>query len=171
MLTTTHFEEVLGALRETRQLTFDMLEALTPEQLVAKLPRPDLDTFGKHFQELGDTQESYALAVVSGEIDFGSIPTQFDYKLIGSKQRLREFLEGHDRRLSEYLEGRDGDRLIKWEGGEQITLAEHLSRMVRHEVFHHGQFAIFAYHLHVRFPKSWADTWVLPTKVGELYRN
>lgn len=171
MLTTTHLDEVVESIREARRLTFDLLEALTPAQLGAKLPRPDLDTFGKHFQELGDTQESYALAVTSGVMDFGTIPTRFDYELIGSRRRLREFLEERDRRLFRALEGKQGDEAIRWEGGEEVSLAEHLSRMVRHEVFHHGQFAVFAYHLGVGFPRSWAETWVLPAKGGELYEN
>jgi hypothetical protein len=168
---TIYLDELVQAHHDTRQMTFDLLEALTTAQLSAPLPRPDLDTFGKHFQELGDTQESYALAIDSGTIDFSTIRTEIDYELVVSKQGLRQFLEAKDRQMEALLAGRSGDESIRWEDDEMITLVEHLSRMIRHELFHQGQFAAYAYLLNVPFPKSWVDTWVLPSKKGQLYSN
>jgi hypothetical protein len=166
-----YFAEIVQAHRETRQMTFDLLEALSAAQLSAPLPRPDLDTFGKHFQELGDTQESYALAIDSGTIDFSTIRTEIDYDLVVSKERLRQFLEAKDQQIDALLAGRSGDEMIRWDDGEAITLVEHLSRMIRHELFHQGQFAAYAYLLKVPFPKTWVNTWVLPAKKGQLYNN
>jgi uncharacterized damage-inducible protein DinB len=166
-----YFAEIAQAHRETRQMTFDLLDALTAEQLSAPLPRPDLDTFGKHFQELGDTQESYALAIDSGVIDFSTIRTEIDYELVASKARLRQFLEAKDREMEALLVGRSGDEMIRWEDDEAITLVEHLSRMIRHELFHQGQLAAYAYLLKIPFPNSWISAWVLPAKKGQLYSN
>ncbi|HEX8091266.1 MAG TPA: hypothetical protein VF762_20590, partial [Blastocatellia bacterium] len=92
MMQPIYLDEVMEAFRDTRGMTFDLLDSLSSSQLAEALPRPDLDTFGKHFQELGDTQESYALAIVSGVMDFGTIRTEIDYELIGSKDLLRQFL-------------------------------------------------------------------------------
>lgn len=168
---TIYLDEIVQAHRDTRQMTFDLLEQISVQQLSAPLPRPDLDTFGKHFQELGDTQESYALAISAGEVDFSTIRTEIDYELVSSKQRLRQFLEAKDQQMYELLAGRSGDELVRWDDGEAITLVEHLSRMIRHELFHHGQFAAYVYLINVAFPKSWVDTWVLPSKKGQLYTN
>ena len=168
---TIFLDEIVQAHRDTRQMTFDLLEALSAAQLSAPLPRPDLDTFGKHFQELGDTQESYALAIDSGAVDISTIRTEIDYEMVGSKERLRQYLEAKDRQMYDLLAYRSGDETVRWDDGEAITLVEHLSRMIRHELFHQGQFAAYAYLLKIPFPKSWVDTWVLPSKKGQLYTN
>jgi len=41
--------------------------------------------------------------------------------------------------------------------------------MTRHEIFHHGQFAAYAWLNGIQFPASWVETWVLPSHPGELY--
>ncbi len=166
-----HLSEAIKSFQDTRQMTYDLLDVLTPAQLVEKLPRPDLDTFGKHFQELGDTQEAYTLGIINGVMDFGVMPTRIDYELVASKERLKAFLQEKDRLLYQELKGRTADQVIEWEEGEKISLAEQLSRLVMHETFHHGQLASYAYLLGISFPKSWIATWVLPSRAGELYRN
>jgi hypothetical protein len=169
METKTHLDEAVSGFREARQLTYDLLTSLNDQQLVKTLPRPDLDTFGKHFQELGDTQESYALGIHSGVMDFSTIRTYIAADLVSSQERLLSFLQGHDDRLQEILSATISDAVVVWPGGEQISVVEHLGRLTRHEVFHHGQLAAFVYLRHLRFPKSWIDTWVLPSHSGELY--
>lgn len=169
MTTKNYCEEAISGFREARQLSFDLLASLTDEQLVEGLPRPDLDTFGKHFQELGDTQESYALGIESGLMDFSTIRTFIDISLVTSRRRIREFLAGHDARLAEILSATSPNALVQWPGGEKVSVVEHLGRLTRHEIFHHGQFAAFIYMKKLRFPKSWVDTWVLPSCSGELY--
>lgn len=167
--TKTYYEEAICGFREARQLTYDLLAMLSDRQLVADLPRPDLDTFGKHFQELGDTQESYALGIQSGVMDFSTIRTYIDADLVSSKERIHAFLLSQDAKLEEILSAVSQKASVKWPGGEDVSLAEQLDRLTRHEIFHHGQFAAFIYLKKLRFPKSWVDTWVLPSRAGELY--
>lgn len=166
-----YLTEAMEAFEEARRMTYDLLAALPPEGLARKFSRPDLDTFGKHFQELGDTQACYSEAISRGEIDFASIRDRIDYDLVGSADRLEAFLRGKDAEMSAALGEARPDREIRWPGGETVSLVEHLSRMTRHETFHHGQFVIFAYEIGLRFPESWVETWALPSKPGGLYRN
>jgi hypothetical protein len=161
--------EAISGFQEARQLTYDLLSLLSDRELAESLPRPDLDTFGKHFQEMGDTQESYALGIHSGVMDFSTIRTYIVPELVSSRKRLRSFLEGHDARLQEILTTTEPDALIAWPEGERISVVEHLGRLIRHEIFHHGQLAAFVYLKNLRFPKSWVATWVLPSRPGELY--
>lgn len=163
--------QAIEAVRETRQLSYDLLGALTAEQLAHRFRRPDLDTFGKHFQELGDTQACYGAAVRTGQIDFATIRNEFDHDLVASSARLRAFLEAGDESLRQALEGRSAEDVIVWPGGERVGLVEHLSRLSRHETFHQGQFAIFLYELGASFPESWVETWAMPVRSGDLYRN
>lgn len=165
-----YLDEAIESFRETRQLTYDFLNALTDEQLTQKLPRPDLDTFGKHLQELGDTQESYALGIARGAMDFGTIRSMIDYTMVQSKELLQSFLRKKDEQLFDNLKDHRSEQVIRWDG-EEISLVEHLSRLSRHELFHHGQFVTLAYQIGVPFPESWVNTWVLPSRSGELYKN
>ena len=162
-------EESLEGFREARRLTYDFLEILTGDKLVAALPRPDLDTYGKHIQEMGDTQESYALGIRSGCMDFSSIRTHIDDALVRSKDNLRAFLENCDAQFEEIVAAAGPDARILWPGNERVSVAEQISRLTRHEIFHHGQFAAYAWLNNVRFPVSWVETWVLPARPGELY--
>lgn len=162
-------DEALSAFREARKLSYDFLAGLSRDQLTRTLPRPDLDTFGKHFQELGDTQESYALGIRNGTMDFSTIRTVFDYEMIRSADALREFLQTCDAHLERVVAAAPEDAEVLWPEDERISIPEQLSRLTRHEVFHHGQFAAYAYLHQIPFPQSWIDTWVLPERPGQLY--
>jgi hypothetical protein len=169
MTSAQYVEEALNGFREARRLTYDMLAALSYEQLTKRLPRPELDTFGKHMQEMGDTQESYALGIKTGTMDFSTIRTRIDRSLVNSAQSLQEFLENMDAQLEEIVGAADPDATVTWPEDEVISIAEQLSRLARHEIFHHGQFAAYAWLHGIRFPKRWVETWVLPSHPGELY--
>lgn len=169
MSSQTYFAEALDGFREARRLTYDFLNALNFERLVQLLPRPDLDTFGKHIQELGDTQESYALGIRNGTMDFSTIRTHIDQELVRSKDKLCEFLENCDAEFEDIVAAAGPDSTVGWPGNECISIEEQISRLTRHEIFHHGQFAAYAWLHGVEFPASWLETWVLPRHPGELY--
>ena len=169
MKNSAYLDEALGGFREARKLTYDLLRSLSDRALVEHLPRPDLDTFGKHFQELGDTQESYALGIHSGTMDFSTIRSYIDTDLVTSQKGLLAFLQRHDARLEEIVSAVGPTAAVQWPGGEEVSVVEHLGRLTRHEIFHHGQFAAFIYLQNHSFPASWVETWVLPSRAGELY--
>jgi hypothetical protein len=162
-------DEAVEVFAEVRGLSYDFLAALSPARLTMQLPRPDLDTFGKHFQELGDVQDCYVTALRRGVMDFGVIRHSFDQALIRDKDSLASFLRSKDEAMGELLAGCDCGRRIAWAEGDSVSLVEFLSSLTRHEIFHHGQMVAFAYQAGVPLPASWTEQWALPTRAGELY--
>lgn len=143
-----------------RQLTYELLERLTEEQLQAAWPRPGLDTFSKHFQEMSAVQQAFILAMKTGIMDFSTVPDVFSFIDIYDKKKLKTILQQSDLQLEEAFAG-EVSAFVKWDDIE-LPIEGHLVNLISHEVFHHGQMTLAMYYLKIPIPDSWQFNWALP---------
>ncbi len=160
-----NLRRVLSSWRFYRSHTLDFLEILTEEEIRRKLPRPGLDTFGKHFLEMAEVQKSYVRALETGKIDF-SVGNYDQPEIYDTKSKLRAHFKKMDDYMVKVLENvEDVDREIDWElGKENPNILEHLQFLIQHEILHHGQLIAFAYVCDFPIPKSMVKTWAFPLK-------
>ena len=142
-----------------RKLTYDLVEALREEDLARKLDRPGLDTPAKQVQEMVSVQEAFGVALISGVMDFSSVP-DVDKFSGPKKPRLLALLKDADRRFEELLTG-EVQSSVRW---DEMALAPevHMCNLISHEVFHQGQLALASYIYGVALPESWTYNWALP---------
>lgn len=154
---------VLSSWRFYRSHTLDFLEILTEEEICYKLPRPGLDTFGKHFLEMAEVQKSYTKALETGKIDF-SVGNYEQPKIYKKKSKLRAHFEKMDDYMVRTLERiKNGSREIDWGlGKDNPNVLEHLQFLIQHEILHHGQLVAFAYLFNLPIPESIVNTWAFP---------
>lgn len=154
---------VLSSWRFYRSHTLDFLEILTEEEICFKLPRPGLDTFGKHFLEMAEVQKSYTKALETGKIDF-SVGNYDQHEIYEKKSKLRaHFLKMDEQMVTVLKRIKVIDRRIDWGLGEDNPdILEHLQFIIQHEILHHGQLVAFAYLLSLPIPESIINTWAFP---------
>ena len=143
----------------TRALTFDLLHSL-PYAVMNFSPHPDFGTFARQIRHLGDIQACYLLALQTGTMDFSARSRQ--RALEQSKDHLDAYLQDLDGQLSDLLRGQSPERQAKpiaWEG-EQVTVLQHLMRLLQHESLHHGILAFYAKIADLPLPPSWR-AWAL----------
>lgn len=158
-----NLERILSGWRFYRSHTLDFLAILTEDEICYKLPRPGLDTFGKHFLEMAEVQKAYIKALETGKIDF-SVGNYEQPKIYKKKSRLRAHFKKMDNYMVRVLKGiRDVNRKIDWGlGKENPSVLEHLQFLVQHEILHHGQLVAFAYLFSLPIPESMVNTWAFP---------
>jgi len=158
-----NLQRVSSSWRFYRSHTLDFLEMLTEEKICYKLPRPGLDTFGKHFLEMAEVQKSYTKALETGKIDF-SVGNHEQPKIYKRKSKLRAHFEKMDHYMVRTLERiRDVSREIDWGlGKDNPNVLEHLHFLIQHEILHHGQLVAFAYLFSLPVPESIVNTWAFP---------
>jgi len=151
-----------------RRLTYDLLEQLTEEELQRQWPRPGLDTFSKHFQEMAIVQLAFISALTVGEtgvMDFSSVPDVFAFSQENDKAKLKHLLTAADQKLADALNG-EVNAVVRWDDIE-IPVEGHLNNLVSHEVFHQGQMTLALYLLQLPIPESWQFNWALPPSVDK----
>lgn len=149
-----------------RRLTYDLLEQLTEQDLQRQWPRPGLDTFSKHFQEMASVQLAFISALTTGEtgvMDFLTVPDVFAFPQENDKIKLKHLLTVADQKLEAALSS-EVNAVVRWDDIE-IPVEGHLNNLVSHEVFHHGQMTLALYALQLPIPKSWQFNWALPPSV------
>ena len=158
-----NLQRVSSSWRFYRSHTLDFLEMLTEEEICYKLPRPGLDTFGKHFLEMAEVQKSYIKALETGKIDF-SVGNYEQPEIYEKKSKLRAHFEKMDDYLVRTLERiKDVSREIDWGlGKDNPNVLEHLQFLIQHEILHHGQLVAFAYLYSLPIPESIVNTWAFP---------
>lgn len=156
-----HFLQGFGV---NRQLTYDLLWQLTEDELQRQWPRPGLDTFSKHFQEMAAVQLAFISAMKTGVMDFSSVPDVSAFKQQNDKAKLKELLAFADKDLEDALGG-EVEALVKWDEIE-IPVEGHLVNLISHEVFHQGQMTLALYSLKLSIPESWRFNWALPPSVS-----
>ena len=156
-------ERILSGWRFYRSHTLDFLELLTEEEICYKLPRPGLDTFGKHFLEMAEVQKSYIKALETCKIDF-SVGNYDQPEIYKKKSKLR----AHFKKMDDYMvkvlkEIKDFDKVINWGlGKDNPNVFEHLQFLIQHEILHQGQLVAFAYLFSLPIPESIVNTWAFP---------
>jgi uncharacterized damage-inducible protein DinB len=153
----------LQAFGVNRRLTYDLLEQLTEEELQREWPRPGLNTFSKHFQEMASVQLAFISALTTGVMDFSSVPDVFAFPQENDKSKLKHLLTVADQKLEAALSG-EVNAVVRWDDIE-IPVEGHLNNLVSHEVFHQGQMTLALYLLQLPIPQSWQFNWALPAFV------
>jgi len=158
-------ETLFYAWQETRQLTYDFVNAIPYDILIRKLPRPGLDTFAKHLKEMALVQEVYVDVLEGKPLDFSVVEGitfgKEDY-VPTNKEEVINLLRNADKRFFETLK-----KIKNWNEkvevfGTKLPKYAIVELMIRHETFHQGQFVAFCYILNVKPPQSWIDAWALP---------
>lgn len=138
----------------TRQLTYDLLAAL-PYAVLNFSPHPEFGTFARQIRHIGDVQACYLMGLDTAKMDFGARPHQ--RALEQSKDHLERYLRDLDVQLTQALRSLGGEgavRHIAWED-EEITVLQHLMRLLQHETLHHGMLALYAKVADLPLPPSW----------------
>ncbi len=166
-----NLQRILSNWKFCRSHTLDFLEILTEEEICYKLPRPGLDTFGKHFLEMAEVQKAYIKALETGKIDF-SVGNYDQPEIYKKKLKLRAHFKKMDDYMVNVLKGiKDVNREIDWGlGKENPNVLEHLQFLIQHEILHHGQLVAFAYLFSLPIPESIVTTWAFPLNETQKMR-
>jgi hypothetical protein len=153
-------ENALAAWRRHHQMTYSLLKQLSEKQLTHELPRPGLNTFTKHFEEMAEVQQDYARAFQSHILKFteGSV-----YKGLSTRDELGAAFARADQAVEEGIAACLPDQPIDI-FGVAGTRADLVQTLLHHELFHHGQFSIFSYEMRFNLPKDWRDFWWIPAR-------
>lgn len=152
--------DLLTVWEETRWNSTEFIKSLGDEGLKKALPRPGLNTFCKHFQEMIDAQEVYVMAIEEGEMKFDAMMAMEDYSGEESAKNLLKRMEELDIKLVEAVKQATDDLMINWPDGEQ-SLVYTLSNLCVHEILHIGQLVAFCYPTRVPLPESIVESWFL----------
>lgn len=148
------------AWRHTRGLTYDLLRAL-PYAVMNFSPHPEFGTLIRQIRHAADIQFCYLTALQTRVMDFSIQPR--DRSLERSKEALDAALTQLDEQLYEALRTLSADALgepIRWDDAN-VSLMEHLLRLLQHETLHHGMWVFYAKIADLPLPESWARAWAL----------
>ncbi len=151
----------LTAWKRHHDMTYSALDQLTEEQLYAPLPRPMLNNFAKHFEEMADVQRAYALAFHSGKLDFSMLSAEKPYPGASTKAELKALMARTDKSIFDGVAAAPPDRPIDI-FGMQGSRGDLIQTLLHHELFHQGQFYIFSNALKFDLPVDWRDFWWIP---------
>lgn len=157
----TILANAVAAWKRHHDMTYSVLDELTEEQLYAPLPRPMLNNFAKHFEEMADVQRAYARAFHSGKLDFSMLSKEKPYTGESTKAQIREFMADADKQIHDGIAACPPDRPIDI-FGVQGSRADVVQTLLHHELFHQGQFYIFSNALKFDLPADWRDFWWIP---------
>ena len=153
-------ENAIAAWQRHHRMTYSLLDQLTDEQLYQELPRPGLNQFARHFEEMAEVQNDYARAFHTHTLKFteGSI-----YTGESTREELRAGFQAADEAIFAGIEACPPDQPIDIFGvrGSRPDLVQTL---LHHELFHHGQFSTFSYEMAFNLPKDWRDFWWIPAR-------
>ena len=156
-------KDIQGAIKEwgfARANTVAFIKQLGDEGLRIKLPRPALDTFCKHFEEMIAVQEAYVEAISTSEMSFDNCKSDYDYKGLSTAEELLHKIEEADKKMLEVLSKVDVNSEVSW-WGEPKTVTNHISSQVSHETLHLGQLIAFCHVLDVKIPQDVVGAWAL----------
>jgi len=134
-----------------RGLSLTLLGCLTNSEL-SYTPGASLGPFWKQFRHVGGVQECYMEALTTGKIRFAYQDKHYHGGT--SKDALLTYLQALDEELLELLQRVDWSQSIDWDS-DSPDVYEHLMRLVRHEVLHHGEWIVYIRLMRKDFPESW----------------
>jgi len=153
-------ENALAAWKRHHDMTYSLLDQLTGEQLYQELPRPGLNRFSKHFEEMAEVQKDYARAFHTHGLKFteGSV-----YTGESTRVELRARFQAADEAIHAGIAACSPDQPIDI-FGVRGTRADLVQTLLHHELFHHGQFSVFSYEMKFNLPVDWRDFWWIPAR-------
>lgn len=148
---------------DTREETFIFIDSLSAEDLTRKIPRPGLDSFGYHFQELGVIQSAFSYALQTGAMDYSKMGFKRDVDLYSNHDQLKDFLAQMDAELKNVINCIDKPlKIINWNLPRNPTGLEHVFWLMQHETLHHGQLMAFCYVMGIKIPPPLEQHWNMP---------
>jgi len=144
-----------------RTNTVEFIKSLGDASLKHVLPRPGLNTFCRHFQEMLSVQAAYVEGIRTGKIDFEMVGDNDSFDGLESAEALLAKIEEADAHLMDVVASVDPDLQIEWPGEGQKTLSSHLANLCIHETFHLGQLVAFCYVEKVTIPEYMIESWAL----------
>jgi len=153
-------DNALAAWKRHHEMTYSLLDQLTDEQLYQELPRPGLNVFAKHFEEMAEVQNDYARAFHTHVLKFteGSV-----YTGKSTREQLRSGFAAADKAIHAGIAACPPDQPIDI-FGVSGTRADLIQTLLHHELFHHGQFSTFSYEMEFNLPKGWREFWWIPAR-------
>lgn len=149
-------QEIKDHWQQLRGMTYDLLDAITDEDLGLRLNFPESQALGYQFWCMLGTQESWMALLRSGEWDTWACSLDTIEGPV-NRETIKAHLQAADQRLFETLE--DRDLLAAYPSGS-APLMNYLL-LVEHESHHQGQLINFIYAHHLPIPKSWVAKWAL----------
>lgn len=143
-----------------RSNTIDFLESLSDEQLQKKIPRPGLDSFLKHFQEMADVQEAYLDACETGEMAFDKVKENDEYENNTTREAVLAKMKEQDARIAPLLTNSPNAEVV-WDENDKKTISAQIRNLCMHEALHIGQLIAFSYALDIKIPESVVEAWAL----------
>lgn len=152
--------QVLGDWKYLRKNTVAFISTLSQEELIKKLPRPGIDTFMKHFQEMCDVEEAYLNACVSGTMEFDCVKENDEYEGNCTKEEILDRMQQQDDRIQQIISECE-DNTIEWDEDDIKTLNSQLRNLCIHETLHLGQLIAFSYVMGFKLPEYVVEGWAL----------
>ncbi|MBZ0302786.1 MAG: hypothetical protein K8J31_23785 [Anaerolineae bacterium] len=146
---TAHWSDLRGR-------TYDLLDLLPENDLLARLPFPESQSAYYQFWCMLGTTESFAKLIEAGTWQGWASSLPFDPVGV-SLATIKGHLQQSDGLLRAALSPHD----LMQPYGRGATPMRHYLRLVEHESHHHGQLINFIYALNWPIPQSWADEWAL----------
>lgn len=153
-------EQVLEDWSFIRKNTYAFINALSTEDLTRKMPRPGIDTFMKHFEEMCDVSQAYLDACISGNMKFDCVKENDEYQGTGSKDEILSRMTAQDKRMQTIVE-EYADNKVCWDEEDIKTINSQLRNLCIHETLHIGQMIAFAYAMGIEIPEFVIDSWAL----------
>jgi uncharacterized damage-inducible protein DinB len=133
-----------------RAMTSELLATLDDDSL-AFTPGPNMGPLWQQFRHLGRIEDNYVAAIATGRIEFGP-PRRLSAGTTATA--LAEYLRDVDADLRAAVASAGPGTTIHW-GGRAVDLAEHVARLVTHELLHQGELVVYVRLLGRPFPRSW----------------
>jgi uncharacterized damage-inducible protein DinB len=131
-------------------MTTELLATLDEDSL-AFTPGPTMGPLWQQFRHLGRIEDNYVAAIATGRIEFG-VPRRISTGTTATA--LAEYLRDVDADLRAAVASAGPGATIEW-SGRSLDLAEHVARLVTHEVLHQGELVVYVRLLGRPFPRSW----------------
>lgn len=165
---TKYIDVLLQDWADARWNTTEFIKGLGDEGLNAKLPRPGLDTFCKHFQEMIDAEEAYTKAIKRGRVVFDDMGGNDDYPGDEGAESLLSRMKKADTALQKAARSALDGTEVDWPGLGPKTVHSLIVNLVSHEMFHVGQLVAFCYATGVRLPEALVGSWFLSPQDDSL---
>lgn len=156
-----HLEDALRDWNEVRWNSVEFIKSLGTRRLNTKLPRPGLDTFCKHFQEMIDAEDAYTRAIQSGRMSFDNMRGNDEYVGDESAKNLLTRMKKADAALRATVRSAKPSAKVHWPGLGRRSVGSLLANLASHEMFHIGQLVGFCYATGVPLPKALVKAWFL----------